>query len=202
MFDSIAKNLISNSTIKNTPIIILPYLNLTHHSFFNLKGEGNGTINDHILYINAKEYNPVMSTLIPTGEIAATVSTPFDFTTPKEIGKDLNQKNEQFDNCKGYDHNFIINRKSENGLELAASVYEPTSGRFMEVYTTEPAIQFYGGNFFDGSTEGKTGKSLNFRESFTLETQHYPDSPNQPTFPSTILKPNEEYNHIVYINLV
>lgn len=178
------------TTDKDTPV------NLTHHSFFNLKGEGNGTINDHLLMINADSYNPVKSTLIPTGEIASVESTPFDFRRAKAIGRDLNQKNEQFNNCKGYDHNFVLNRKTDSGLELAATVYEPSNGRYMEVYTTEPAIQFYGGNFFDGSTTGKSNKPLRYRESLALETQHYPDSPNQPNFPSTILKPTETYKHI------
>ncbi len=177
------------TTDKATPI------NLTHHSFFNLKGEGNGTVNSNILNINAYGYNPVNDKLIPTGEIADVAGTPFDFTTPKAIGADLGQKCEQFDNCRGYDHNFILDRSSKNSLEMAATVYEPSNGRYMAVWTTEPAIQFYGGNFFDGQRTGKSGKPYKFREAIALETQHYPDSPNQPQFPSTILRPGEEYNH-------
>ena len=172
------------------------HVNLSHHSFFNLKGEGNGTINDHILYINGSKTTPVNEVLIPTGDIADVTGTPFDFRKAKAIGTDLYVENEQLKNGSGYDHNWVLDRQTPDQLEMAASVLEPASGRFMEVWTDQPAIQFYGGNFFDGTTDGKYGKALRYRESIALETQKYPDSPNHPHFPSTLLKPGEEYTHI------
>jgi aldose 1-epimerase len=171
------------------------HVNISHHSFFNLKGEGNGTINDHILYINASQTTPVDAVLIPTGEIADVTGTPFDFRTPKEIGKDLHVEDEQLANGAGYDHNWVLDRKTEDEMEIAASVYEPASGRYMEVYTDQPALQFYGGNFFDGTTSGKYGKPLRYRESIALETQKYPDTPNHKHFPSTLLEPGQTYEH-------
>ncbi|MBQ8811619.1 MAG: galactose mutarotase [Bacteroidales bacterium] len=171
------------------------HVNLSHHSFFNLKGEGNGTINDHVLMINGSATTPVNSVLIPTGEIADVTGTPFDFRKPKEIGHDLAAEDVQLANGGGYDHNWVLDRQSCCALELAASVYEPASGRFMEVLTDQPALQFYGGNFFDGSTCGKYGRPLNYRESFALETQKYPDTPNHEDFPSTLLNPGEKYTH-------
>ena len=171
------------------------HVNISHHSFFNLKGEGNGTINDHVLYINASKTTPVDEVLIPTGEIADVTGTPFDFRQPKAIGQDVDAENEQLKNGAGYDHNWVLDRKSDKEVELAASVYEPASGRYMEVWTDQPALQFYVGNFFDGSTTGKYGKALAYRESIALETQKYPDTPNHPHFPSTLLEPGEEYTH-------
>ena len=171
------------------------HVNISHHSFFNLKGEGNGTVNDHILYINASKTTPVNEVLIPSGEIVDVTGTPFDFRQPKAIGQDLGVENEQLKNGGGYDHNWVLDRQTSDQLELAASVYEPESGRLMEVYTDQPALQFYGGNFFDGSTVGKYGRALKYRESIALETQKYPDTPNHSNFPSTLLNPGETYTH-------
>lgn len=176
------------STDKATPI------NVTQHTYFNLKGEGQGTILDHKLMLNAKTFTPVDESLIPTGEMPAVAGTPFDFTTAKAIGRDIDQQNEQLVFGLGYDHNWILNKDGKEGeLSLAAQVHEPSSGRVMEIYTTEPGIQFYCGNFLDGRLKGKSGKPYVHRGGFCLETQHFPDSPNQPNFPSTILKPGETY---------
>ena len=172
------------------------HMNISHHSFFNLKGEGNGTINDHVLCINASNTTPVDEVLIPTGEIADVTGTPFDFRTAKPIGQDVDAENEQLKNGSGYDHNWVLDRKTADELEFAASVWEPASGRYMEVWTDQPAIQFYGGNFFDGKREGKYGKTLNYRESIALETQKYPDTPHHSHFPSTLLNPGETYTHV------
>ncbi len=171
--------------------------NLTHHSFFNLTGNLRRTINNHILQIPADFYTPVDEGLIPTGEIAPVDGTPFDFRKPTVIGERVDEPNEQLKLGRGYDHNWVLDATGiKKEVRLAARVAEPLSGRVMEVYSNEPGIQFYGGNFLNGSDIGKESVAYQCRTAFCLETQHFPDSPNKNNFPPTLLCPGEDYYSI------
>ena len=178
---------IDYSAFTDKPTVI----NLTNHAYFNLDGHGAGSILNHEITIHADHYTPVDSESIPTGAIEDVSGTPLDFRIAKTIGEDIESGHQQIQFCSGFDHNFVINQANPEALTLAAEVYSPASGRVMNVYTDQPGVQFYTGNFLNGSLIGKEGAVYDSRQAFCLETQHFPDSPNRPNFPSTVLRPGE-----------
>ncbi|MBE62679.1 MAG: hypothetical protein CMB89_10005 [Flammeovirgaceae bacterium] len=164
-------------------------------NIFNLNGDGSGIVNDHVLMVKASNYTPVDETLIPLGENASVEGTPFDFRTPTAIGARVDEEDEQLGYGNGYDHNFVLDKGITASPELVATIKSEQTGIELDILTTEPGLQFYGGNFLNGSETGKNG-TYNFRGAFCLETQHYPNTPNNPSFPTTLLQPGEQYHTV------